>query len=179
MSNMPHRRVIDKSVKVDYIAPSEPLGNTLSFTPEKTSYNLKLGYFDALRYTDSLAGKKFYVKNEDDEAFYGYMESVGVPFYKKLTEILNVRGNKRKLIAAAAEKLAGGAENLSAFAAFENFLEPFAEAYGLERFRVYEPYGFIDSLSTQYRKTGRVNVERSKDINPVSMEIFNIFFENL
>lgn len=180
MSNMPHRKVVDKSVNVDYITPSEPLGNTLSFTRESIDHNLKLGYFDALRFIDNLYGKRYYLKNMTDGEFIAALESgYGIEFYKELAKLLDARGNKRQLIQKMIEVIDREQnESFSAYQSFISFLEPFAEMYGIERFRVYGMKEFIHFIKNEYQQTSRVNVERSKDINATLQQIFYLLIEN-
>lgn len=179
MSNMPHSKVIDRSVKVLYISPSEPLGNTLSFTNETINKNLKLGYFDALRVIDGLSGKKYYLEGMTDGEFAAYLESnYGVPLFKAWSEILGVKGNKQQIIKALFGLIDKDADGYSGYRAFVLALEAFAAAYGLERFKVYKLKDFISQISIEYRKTGRVNFERSKDINATLQQIIYSLLDN-
>jgi NTE family protein len=52
-SKMPIKKVIDKSVNVKYISPSQHLGKTLAFTNQSVTKNINLGYNDALKFLEN------------------------------------------------------------------------------------------------------------------------------
>ncbi|WP_089759079.1 patatin-like phospholipase family protein [Halarsenatibacter silvermanii] len=62
------RPVKAEGVEITYIEPDEDLGRVLEFTPERISYNKKLGYFDALREFNDLEGRKYYLEAESNNA---------------------------------------------------------------------------------------------------------------
>ena len=51
-----------KALNVKYIDPSESAGHTIVFSNAAITRSLRLGYFDTLRKTDGLFGKKYYIK---------------------------------------------------------------------------------------------------------------------
>ena len=60
-NNINVRKVIDNTVKIDYIQPMESLGGTLVFNNEKMLKNINLGYHDALRYIHTYLCEYYYV----------------------------------------------------------------------------------------------------------------------
>lgn len=56
-----------KGSSVSYIQPTRKLGSTLNFTTEQSSYNYKLGYYDAKRFAYGLFGEYFYIDRTIDE----------------------------------------------------------------------------------------------------------------
>ena len=57
----------DKIDKVTYILPSEDLGKLLDVGPERSKYNMTLGYYDAMRVFKKLYGKRYYLSTTADE----------------------------------------------------------------------------------------------------------------
>ena len=63
------RRVtIPEDVRVTTIAPVQKLGSTLDFSTELSREQLRLGYFDGMRALYGLAGQRYYVDVDWDEA---------------------------------------------------------------------------------------------------------------
>lgn len=98
LSKMPSISVYDKSVKVDYIIPSTPLGKTLELRNSKIKENMQLGYYDAFRYMDKLLGEKFYVKRFDKATLFNFLENLNGNLFVELSNIYSVEGNKKILI---------------------------------------------------------------------------------
>ncbi len=148
MSKMPHQKVVDSSVSVGYIVPSEPLGNTLAFTNNVLKNKMKLGYHDAIRYLDGLAGKKYYIKPKLDSELEIYLEQYGIETYRKWADSLEVEETSKLGVIKAMFKSFNKGET-EAFSDFESFilcLEPYAEFLNIERFAVYSLEEFVDNM---------------------------------
>lgn len=155
MSTMPHKKVVDSTVTINYIIPSEPLGRTLTFTNDSVKHNLNLGYYDAIRFLDNLSGKKYYFTPLLDEEFVSRLESYGVGLYKEWAEVTAGSGNKRSVIAALTGLINNEVkESFTPFESFITLLEPYAESFGIERFRVYNLMEFIGLMREKYLETG-------------------------
>lgn len=64
------RALRDKEVEATIIAPSEPLGPLMDFNPKRAAQNIQMGYYDALRQLQSLAGKLYCLRRPaEDWAF--------------------------------------------------------------------------------------------------------------
>jgi NTE family protein len=61
---------IPEDVNVIYIAPKINLCNVLEFTKKKATRNITLGYYDALRVLQPLAGNFYYIKSHKSEKDY-------------------------------------------------------------------------------------------------------------
>ncbi|MFA5449993.1 MAG: patatin-like phospholipase family protein [Clostridia bacterium] len=180
MSNMPHSKVIDRSIKVSYISPSESLGNTLSFSSERLNHNLNLGYYDALRFTDGLSGKKYYFESLTDGEFRAYLENAyGVPLFKEWAELLKVRGNKERIIITLTRHINSVVKSDHPdYRAFTALLEPFAAACGLERFKIYSLKEMLGELKANFNKINKSDFDKSKEIDAVLWQIFAVLMEN-
>ena len=66
------RRFMDipEDVTVHEIAPRRNLGGILEFDSARTRKNMKLGYFDGLRFLYDLCGRKYYLDMPYSEAYY-------------------------------------------------------------------------------------------------------------
>jgi len=56
--------------EIIYINPSENLGRMLNFDQENARKNIKMGYYDTMRYFKSLLGKKYYISSPQDKKFF-------------------------------------------------------------------------------------------------------------
>lgn len=61
---------IPKDVNLIQIAPRVNLGGTLEFDSKKSARNIKIGYYDGLRYLCNLKGKIYYINTENQEEDY-------------------------------------------------------------------------------------------------------------
>lgn len=149
MSKMPNQRVIDKSVKINYILPSVKLGKTLDMRNTKVKYNLNLGYFDALRFTDNLLGTIFYIKPFNDSYLLNYLESLDIDFFSKISLLFNINGNKSSLINKFISEAKKALKIYSSFNLTDNFisiLEKIIDLNKMEKFKIYDIIDFIKLL---------------------------------
>ena len=164
LSYMSHRKVIDKTVDILYIKPSEPLGRTLDFSNEKIQYKIKLGYYDCLRTLDGLKGKRYYVYAAEDADYFGVMESLDYGVFEKLAKTEGMEdASKRQILAAMAKAMGASDDNLAGV--ILDWLEPYAEAYEMERFRLYSLEDFIKTLLAQVKKLGIERIGERKDLD--------------
>lgn len=79
---------IPEDVNVLEISPRANLGNMLEFDAKKSRRNMKIGYFDGLRFLCGLAGKSYYIDSEREEV--GHLERMArmhrIPRYRVYTE---------------------------------------------------------------------------------------------
>ncbi len=151
MSTMPSQKVVDKTVKIDYINPSEPLGDTLAFTHHIATKNLQLGYYDALRFIHKYSGRHFYVYNEGDEALWRFMDSIP---HSVLVEARNLLGLKpsatdTELMKAFMSRLAKLFKISTECSDYEKLviaMEYVARKYKLEKFKIYTFDEFLNAI---------------------------------
>lgn len=79
---------LPEDVNVMEIAPRKNLGNMLEFDAKKSQRNMKIGYYDGLRFLCGLAGKSYYIDSEREEV--GHLERLArmhrIPRYRVYTE---------------------------------------------------------------------------------------------
>lgn len=163
LSTMPHRKVIDQSVKIQYINPSEYLGRTLDFSNNKIQHNIKLGYYDCLKQLDGLAGKKYYIYAAADKDCFHALEDLSFAVYEKLSDKLGVSGSKREIFAAFTKGI-GIKTDTNIAEGLLDWLEPYADAYGMERFRLYSLADFVNTLLAQVNLLGVERVAANKKL---------------
>lgn len=61
---------IPQGTTVYTVAPSVNLGNILDFNPQKSRLHLKRGYYDTMRLIYGLAGKIYYIDEQEEECYY-------------------------------------------------------------------------------------------------------------
>ena len=148
-AKMPSQKVIDKSVKVQYIDPSEPLGKLLDFRTDRLRYNIQLGYYDGLRFLDNLMGVRYYIERPSYKDFINFVENISYNTFIEWADTLGTKGTKQgifsKLIDTVTEDL-NLPWNLSKEDVFIAMLENFAYDFGLEKFKIYNIETFFKEL---------------------------------
>jgi len=76
--------------KVKIISPSDNLGSTMLFSPENSSTQLKLGYYDGLRYARNLHGKEYYIEQSNESNFYNRLHALDNELILRVGELLKI-----------------------------------------------------------------------------------------
>lgn len=154
MSRMPHSIVADKSVKVIYICPSEDLGGTTELNSKLINNNIKLGYYDALRYIKNYLGNKYYIESDNFTYYEKILLNLEKDAYENIKEILELDKelDKQAVVTAlfAYFKSMYLLDTDSRRAAFIYFLESFAKLYGVEKYKIYNIDEFYTELRYKY-----------------------------
>lgn len=160
MSRMPHSIIVDKSIKVHYICPSEDLGGTTELNSKMVNYNIKLGYYDAMRFVKSYLGEKYYINyskfdsyenillNLEDEAYTSLKLLLDLPMELQKQAVVTYLFNYFKSLFF--DKTDSRKESLI------YFIEPFAKIYGVEKFKIYNFEDFYSELTRKYNSHGEV-----------------------
>lgn len=134
-----------KDVKINYICPSEDLGNTMSLYSKSIANNIKLGYYDTLRFIKKYKGNKYYVEGD-------------IEFYKKIFELLSkdeiesickaykINSESFPYSFIMKESEENGWYNLKYDEFILYFLEIFAKFYNVNKYKIYSPKQFLDEL---------------------------------
>ena len=150
------REVENKDLNITYISPNEDLGRTLDFDQEQIRYNLKLGYFDALKVFNNLKGKKYYLNvNKKEKDYIELLLKLNQEQLAKISEILNIKEltGYRMLFEEAIAKLSVLLD-LDKQSTYEDILlsllEFIAEKIDIERFKVYDLDDFIKQIKKAF-----------------------------
>ena len=151
------RRFMDipEDVTVHEIAPRRNLGGILEFDSARTRKNMKLGYFDGLRFLYGLCGRKYYLDMPYSEAYYfGRIMSeldlfkIWLRPYVKEDEFAKLTGYRvytEKIFPFLAKKLRLCTE-WDYRDLYGAVLELFAKKMQLEVYRVYTPDEIVGKI---------------------------------
>ena len=151
------RRFMDipEDVTVHEIAPRRNLGGILEFDSARTRKNMKLGYFDGLRFLYGLCGRKYYLDMPYSEAYYfGRIMSeldlfkIWLKPYVKEDEFAKLTGYRvytEKIFPFLAKKLRLCSE-WDYRDLYGAVLELFAKKMQLEVYRVYTPDEIVGKI---------------------------------
>ena len=146
---------IPADVTIHEIAPGRNLGGILEFDSARTKKNMKLGYFDGLRFLYGLCGRKYYLDMPYSEAYYfGRIMSeldlfkIWLRPYVKEDEFAKLTGYRvytEKIFPFLAKKLRLCSE-WDYRDLYSAVLELFAKKMQLEVYRVYTPDEIVGKI---------------------------------
>ena len=145
------RKTEDPRVKL--IAPYASLGNTMRFSRERIAANIKLGYYDGLRFAEGLLGISYYIRPTDIDVFNMRLMSLSDDVVLKTGKMLGIHQApaKRMLFEKIIPQL-GAHMKLDKNFDYADFmialLERLAEEKEVDRFHVYD-YDELCSLVKQ------------------------------
>lgn len=148
-ARMPSQKVIDRSVKVSYIDPSEPLGKLLDFRTDRIRYNIQLGYYDGLRFLDNLMGVRYYINRPSYKDFINFVENLNYNTFIEWARILDTKGTKQHIFSKLVETVTEELDlpwNLTKEDVFIAMIEQFASHFGLEKFKIYSINEFFNEV---------------------------------
>lgn len=151
-SRMPMRGVIDRSVKVTYVNPSESLGGTVDLRKSHVEYNMKLGYFDALRALDKLGGFRYYIEPMEVAEAMSFMLNLRESAFSDLSDVLREKGPRNTIFAHAFAVAHAELDLPDKFGAVETMtaiLEEAARIHGVEKFKIYTLNDFLKEIKSR------------------------------
>lgn len=175
-----NRSVDTKDINIINIKNSEDLGGVLDFNPERSKFNIELGYLDTLRVFKKLKGSKYYlVPNEDfKEKNSSIIGELGIDDFKKMYQFLGMdwsskssTSNKMILdkIMRTIQQYSEG--KLSGSTIFPAMAEITAEQLKIERKKVYSLSGLIEEIIKEYD-----NIKSSNDFNDYMKGVKRLIF---
>ncbi|MFW6022366.1 MAG: patatin-like phospholipase family protein [Halanaerobiaceae bacterium] len=151
----------NKKLTIDYIAPEENLGGILEFEQERIRNNIKLGYYDTLKFFKDLKGKRYYIEIEDSESskdrYVDFFLNINQGQLELLTEILDAKNlkGKRMLFEKIIPKLAVLLD-VDKECDYEDIvlglMEYAAEKLDIERFKIYKFDDFVREISDKQKR---------------------------
>ncbi|MFP4020623.1 MAG: patatin-like phospholipase family protein [Halanaerobium sp.] len=82
---------LDDDKEIIFINPSQELGRMLNFDQENARKNIKMGYYDTMRYFKNLSGSKYYLNiNEEESFFINYLLKLDKKIIKRLLKQLSL-----------------------------------------------------------------------------------------
>jgi NTE family protein len=145
MSRMPYKTPSDDSVKIDFICPSEDLGTAVNINSNSINNNIKLGYYDALRFIKKYNGNKYYIKDDLNLTARIY-EAIGKSEIDEICE--KAKMGKENFYGESESKIFDtDFSEKNNRKIFFGFLEKNARNYGVEKFKIYSERDFLTELT--------------------------------
>lgn len=182
-SKMPRKPVIDPDVVIKVIEPNEFLGNIAALEVKRIAYNIKLGYYDALRMINKYKGITFYFENLEYPQIDDLLHSLKQEEIDKIAGLLKLKVNtcNEEVINAVYYYSKKDNITLSNEQGFLAFLEKYALIYGVDKFRIYNLKEFLKELKTMYLLHQNNTSEVIKPITKKSKlnELFDIIINDI
>lgn len=154
------RRINKKRLNLITINPSEDLGGTLDFSPERARRNLKLGYYDTLSTINKHSGSFYYIiANQPDDYFLQLFLNINPGAVQRLAKILGLPENmpyRRLLLEKVIPRISdilGLGQNSSYKDIFIGILEKAALYCRIDKFRIYKFDELLDMVVGNYHLT--------------------------
>jgi NTE family protein len=149
---------IDDNKELIFINPSEELGRMLNFDQKNARKNIKMGYFDTMRYFKNLAGNKYYLNLKKDEIFFiDYLLNLDKKIIKKLLKQLSLE--KEPYLRSFFENLIPKLINLLEIDYQSNYtvivirlLEELAVYLKIDRYKIYTFEELLKIVRENYQK---------------------------
>lgn len=152
---------IPENVTVHHIAPRQNLGGMLDFDKKRAVRNMKLGYYDALRFLYGLEGRNYYFDAPQSEAYYfdkmmSELELIKLqimPFLEADEQkgLSGYRAFTERIFPALALHL-GLKEDWNYKDLYLAFLEEWAKRMKLARMHIYTPDEILQKVCIHLRK---------------------------
>lgn len=188
-SNMPHQMVIDDTVKVTYINPSDDIGGTISVYASSLERNIKMGYFDAVRALDGQKGKKYYFFDEGERVAAVFASRLNDDAVEQLRVLFGMeQSGKEAVIRRLFCELRARLKtdfSLTDYEVLLAFFEKCAEKCGLERFCVHNIESMLKSIKNRFENDNNIDIisfnnlklgGRSKTLNSILEIILRNYF---
>ena len=166
MSKMPYKADCGDKVKVNFICPSEDLGGTTEISHKMVNRNIKLGYYDALRFLKGYSGFRFYLIG-DTKPFEEKFNAIIVDKYIEIAKILKISSDATPdMVFSKTYSFLNKTYSNSKrdFSSIIKFMEDYALNMGMEKFKIYNIDDFFKKI-----------IDKSKDFNIVESNRLNIF----
>jgi len=154
------RKINKKRLNLITINPSEDLGGTLDFSPERARRNVKLGYYDTLSIFKNYSGSYYYIiANLPENYFLQLFLNLSQECVQKLAKILGLPENipyRRLLLERVIPRISdllGLAPNSSYKDILIAILEKAALYCRIDEFKIYNFNELLDTVVRSYRLT--------------------------
>lgn len=141
-----------------YINPSQKLGRMLNFERENARENIKMGYFDTMRYFKNLAGREYYLKiREGEKYFINYLLGLDSQSIEKILKQLSLteKPQRRSLFENFIPKLLDLLEldyQADYSAIIVSLLEKIAADLEIDRYKIYSFEELLKLVKANYHQ---------------------------
>ncbi len=124
------------------IEPSEDLGGTLEFDPNRAAYNMRLGYYDTLKVLKGYYGEWFYITDKlSDEVALERIHAISLKNIISISQLLGVNNESYRAMYESIVPLIAEILKVPPEATYSDFMLSYYEFLGreakLERFKLY------------------------------------------
>ena len=143
--------------KVIYVTPSENLGKSLEVDPVKAEYNIKMGYYDAIRTLKGYHGSRYYITDLMDEAtIINEIKLLPDAIIEKINQFLNSEKFTKRIIFEDVIPMISTLLKMDSECNYSEILLKFyeflAEEAGIERFKFMSFLEFMDRVDAVYKE---------------------------
>ncbi|MFA6866100.1 MAG: patatin-like phospholipase family protein [Clostridia bacterium] len=169
--NKHYRPLENKNVKLIMIEPHEYLGKAANMNLEKIAYNMKLGYYDAIRVIKDYKGLHYYFPTLDYDDIRNFLINLSEKTIQDIKILLKLPSitSKWGVINAIYYFTKGDNVVCDNEESFVRFLEIYAKKYGVERFCYYTFNEFLDVLQKTY-----IELNANKEVTTKEDLLFNM-----
>lgn len=152
---------VDEDKELIFINPSQELGRMLNFDQKNARKNIKMGYYDTMRYFKNLAGNKYYLKIDKDESFFiNYLLNLDENIIKRLLKQLSL--TEEPCLRSFFENLIPKLVNLLELDYKANYtvivillLEELASFLKIDRYKIYSFEELLKVVRENYQKNDK------------------------
>ncbi len=152
---------VDDDKELIFINPSQELGRMLNFDQENARENIKMGYYDTMKYFKNLSGNKYYLNIKKEESFFiNYLLNLDKNIIKKLLKQLSLA--EEPYLRSFFENLIPKLVNLLEINYQSNYsvivtrlLEELAAYLTIDRYKIYTFEELLKSVRQNYQKNDK------------------------
>ncbi|MGM0498656.1 MAG: patatin-like phospholipase family protein [Bacillota bacterium] len=152
---------VDDNKELIFINPSQELGRMLNFDQENARKNIKMGYYDTMKYFKNLTGNKYYLNIKKDESFFiNYLLNLDEKIIKRLLKQLSLA--EEPYLRSFFENLIPKLVNLLEIDYKSNYtvivirlLEEIAAYLKIDRYKIYTFEELLKIVRENYQKKGK------------------------
>jgi NTE family protein len=152
---------VDDNKELIFINPSQELGRMLNFDQENSRKNIKMGYYDTMKYFKNLTGNKYYLNiNKDESFFINYLLNLDEEIIKRLLKQLSLA--EEPYLRSFFENLIPKLVNLLEIDYKSNYtiivirlLEEIAAYLKIDRYKIYDFEELLKIVRENYQKKGK------------------------
>lgn len=156
------RKVRYDDVNIVFIKNSEHLGGVLDFDSELAKRNIKMGYLDGLKAFGKLYGKRYYI-NIDDNDYKGLTAPLQEREWKALISFLELKNDptltdrliRYRVIRVLSEYTGRSLNEKTVILAAAEIT---AEAFGIDRIKVYTLNELANKILSEYEKIRQTDI---------------------
>jgi len=155
------KKQTDQDKELIFINPSQELGRMLNFDQQNARENIKMGYYDTMKYFKNLSGSKYYLNIEkDEEYFINYLLNLDQNIIRRLLKQLSL--GEEPYLRSFFENLIPKLVNLleinyqaSYTVIVTRLLEELAAHLKIDRYQIYSFEELLEKVRENYQQNNK------------------------